>query len=145
MDKRDRKVIHEIANSFKLKSKSSGNGKSRYPVLYKTSQTLDYDEDMYARIESRMDRHFLPRMDRKGGKKAGSLKRGGGGFSNSAVGYREGEVVGATAPELGEDNRGRALLEKMGWTKGMALGALDNKGILHPVQHVVKNSKFGLG
>jgi hypothetical protein len=37
------------------------------------------------------------------------------------------------------------MLEKMGWTKGMALGAADNKGILVPVVQVVKRSKAGLG
>jgi hypothetical protein len=32
----------------------------------------------------------------------------------------------------------------MGWSKGMGLGALDNKGILQPITHTVKMSKAGL-
>jgi hypothetical protein len=33
----------------------------------------------------------------------------------------------------------------MGWSTGTALGALNNKGILQPVLHVVKTTKAGLG
>jgi len=62
-----------------------------------------------------------------------------------AVTYREGEIVAGSVPELGQENKGRAMLEKMGWTKGMGLGTLDNKGILEPVKQVVKRSKAGLG
>lgn len=63
----------------------------------------------------------------------------------SAVSYRDGEVVGHMAPELGIENKGRAMLEKMGWSTGTALGALNNKGIMQPVVHVVKTTKAGLG
>ena len=65
--------------------------------------------------------------------------------TNVAVSYREGEVVGGEAPELGSGNRGRAMLEKMGWSSGTALGAMDNKGILQPVSQTMKKSKAGLG
>lgn len=58
---------------------------------------------------------------------------------------REGEIVGASVPELGQANKGRAMLEKMGWSKGMGLGTLENKGILEPVAQVMKRSKAGLG
>lgn len=63
----------------------------------------------------------------------------------SAIDYLEGEIVGAAAPELGIGNRGRAMLEKMGWSCGTALGAEDNKGILQPVSLTMKRSKAGLG
>lgn len=33
---------------------------------------------------------------------------------------------------------------KMGWTKGEALGTVDNQGILHPIAHTVKINKAGL-
>lgn len=61
------------------------------------------------------------------------------------VSYMDGDVVGASAPEIGAGNKGRAMLEKMGWSTGTALGAANNKGILQPVAQVVKNSKAGLG
>lgn len=59
-------------------------------------------------------------------------------------GYKDGETVGADAPELGPENKGHALMEKMGWSKGMALGSVDNKGILQPIPHMVKTNKAGL-
>ncbi|KAK8044869.1 SQS1 protein [Apiospora rasikravindrae] len=69
-----------------------------------------------------------------------NVKRG-----HAATSYREGEVVGQHASELASDNKGRMLLEKMGWSKGMALGTTDNKGIMVPIVHVVKKTKAGLG
>lgn len=62
-----------------------------------------------------------------------------------AASYIDGEIVGASAPEIGIENRGRMMLEKMGWTNGSTLGAPNSKGILHPVMHVVKTNKAGLG
>lgn len=148
MDKADRKVVHEIANAFNLKSKSAGSGSTRFPILYRTSRTSAYVERTFAAVEARLTRRFLPRMDV--GSKRSTPKRsgraiGGGGFNNAAVSYRDGDIVGGSAPELGVDNKGRAMLEKMGWSTGTALGALNNKGILQPVSHIVKTTKAGLG
>lgn len=87
-------------------------------------------------------------MDGKKARGAGpKFKKGaGGGFGGkNATGYRDGEVVGRGASELGQENRGRAMLEKMGWSKGMALGTVGSGGILMPIEHIVKNSKAGLG
>lgn len=149
MDKHYRKMVHEISNVLGLKSKSIGGGRSRFPVLYKTSRTTLYSEDALSVIESRLNqRRFLPRMDkaRKYGAAAPrSGARRGGGFAGAAVSYRDGEVVGASAPEIGAENKGRAILEKMGWSTGTALGALNNKGIMQPVVHIVKTTKAGLG
>ncbi|KAM0129796.1 hypothetical protein ACHAO1_008300 [Botrytis cinerea] len=151
MDKADRKFVHEIANAFKLKSKSAGLGNKRYPILYRTSRTTVYGERAYEAAASKLSRRFLPRND-VGGRRAGAAPKrgargGGGGFGGGfgAASYRDGDVVGASAPELGVENKGRAMLEKMGWSAGTALGALDNKGILQPVSHVVKTTKAGLG
>ncbi|CZR57395.1 uncharacterized protein PAC_07284 [Phialocephala subalpina] len=146
MDKADRKVVHELANAFNLKSKSAGTGTKRFPVLYRTLRTSVFAEHKFNAVEARITRRFLPRMD-VGGKRSGGNRsaRGGGGFNNAAVSYRDGDIVGGSAPELGVENRGRAMLEKMGWSSGTALGALNNKGILQPVSHVVKTTKAGLG
>lgn len=81
-------------------------------------------------------------MDVGNKKRAQRAPRGG---NNAGVSYRDGDVVGGSAPELGAENIGRAMLEKMGWSNGTALGALNNKGILQPVSHVVKTTKAGLG
>ena len=150
MDKKSRKLVHEVANAFKVKSKSSGGGRSRHPCLFKTSRTLPYDENSMTLVEARLGhRRFLPRTNKaveKGGTPYDKVRGGrSGGAAGAAVTYRDGEIVGATAPELGLDNRGRAMLEKMGWSTGTALGALNNKGIMQPVVHVVKTTKAGLG
>jgi hypothetical protein len=142
MEKGDRKVVHDIANAFNLKSKSAGSGRKRFPVLYRTQRTSIYVESTFNAVISRKNRRFLPRMDMKG--KRSVTRVNVGGFS-AAVSYRDGDVVGGSAPELGVENRGRAMLEKMGWSSGTALGALNNKGILQPVSHVVKTTKAGLG
>jgi hypothetical protein len=142
MEKRDRIVVHEIANVFNLKSKSVGAERKRFPVLYRTRRTSVYNESLFNSVERRISRRFFPRMDIKG---KSPMTRTGPGFSSGAGGYRDGDIVGGSAPELGVENRGRAMLEKMGWSSGTALGAMNNKGILQPVSHVVKTTKAGLG
>lgn len=145
MNKKDRKMMHEVAHAFNLKSKSAGKGKARFPVLYKTSRTRSFSKETFSRVQTQLKRRFFTRMDYKGTAKgmfAGQARSGGIGGD---ISYREGDVVGGTAPELAADNRGRTMLEKMGWTTGTALGAVNNKGILVPVAHVVKKGKTGLG
>jgi hypothetical protein len=56
-----------------------------------------------------------------------------------------GEVVGGSAPEIGSENKGRAMLEKMGWTSGTGIGAIGNKGSIEVIKHVVKTTRHGLG
>jgi hypothetical protein len=143
MDKSARKLLHELANKFKVNSKSTGSGDQRRPILYRTKYTLRYTEEHFELTTARIGRKYFPRMDVKG--KSPQRWSGGGRGGQSAVTYRDGEVVGGSAPELGQENKGRAMLEKMGWSSGMALGAMDNKGILQPVAHVVKRTKAGLG
>ncbi|MCJ1378009.1 hypothetical protein MMC17_001105 [Xylographa soralifera] len=148
MDKKDRKLVHEFANVFNLKSKSIGGGRGRYPTLFKTSRSIQYSEGKLEDVEALLNqRRFLPHRDKGSLRGSGPRRTAGrgGGASRAAVSYRDGEVVGATAPELGTDNKGRAMLEKMGWSTGTALGALNNKGIMLPVVHVVKTTKAGLG
>lgn len=147
MSDRDRKLVHELANVFNLKSKSFGKGNNRFPILYRTSRSLVFDDDLLSRKQSRLfSSNALPRKDKVARNNRSStevVRRGG--FVKAAVSYRDGDVVGAAAPELGQDNRGRAMLERMGWSTGTALGASNNKGIMQPVVHIVKNSKAGLG
>ncbi|KAJ9134748.1 Protein SQS1 [Pleurostoma richardsiae] len=143
MDASARKSIHELASRFKLKSKSTGSGDQRRPTLYRTKNTVGYVEREFEYLFARFGRHSFPRLDLK----TKQTKKGTGnrGASHAAVTYKDGEIVGASAPELGQSNKGREMLEKMGWSSGMGLGAPDNKGILQPVAHVVKRSKAGLG
>lgn len=147
MSKKDRKLVHDLANAVSLKSQSRGNGSSRFPVLYKTSRTPKYTRKTISNIEKvfsrgRFNRPMGTSWDDKSPNRPAKTRRG---QRNAAVSYMDGDVVGASAPEIGADNKGRAMLEKMGWSTGTALGASNNKGILQPVVHVVKNSRAGLG
>ncbi|KJZ70397.1 hypothetical protein HIM_10201 [Hirsutella minnesotensis 3608] len=143
MDLHARKIVHELANQFKITSKSTGKGQERRPTLHRTNRTRMFVESSFDHAVARINRRFMPRPGAKG-KRAGvkaTITRG----SHAVASYRDGEVVGGSAPELGTENRGRAILEKMGWSSGTALGATDNKGILQPVTHTMKRSKAGLG
>lgn len=144
MDANARKIVHELANKFKVKSKSTGKADTRRPCLYKTKNTMLYAEAYFERVFARTGRKYFPRLDVKGNRPSRPAA-GPGRVNHAAFTYRDGEVVGASAPELGTNNRGRNMLEKMGWSTGMGLGSVENTGILQPVAHVVKRSKAGLG
>ncbi|KAK0387127.1 hypothetical protein NLU13_5440 [Sarocladium strictum] len=144
MDKHARKVIHDLANKFNIKSKSVGNADNRRPTLYRTKRTQQYSAASFDQAVNRITRRYFPRLDGRRGKGA-PRTIGSGRVNVAAATVQDGEIVGAAAPELGVENRGRAMLEKMGWSQGTALGALDNKGILQPVSHAMKRSKAGLG
>ncbi|KAJ5555470.1 hypothetical protein N7535_007908 [Penicillium sp. DV-2018c] len=145
MTKPRRKLIHELANALNLKSQSRGHGVTRFPVLNKTASTPRHTPKTISAVDELFSgRRFNRRLFKSWGAeipKPPHAKRG----KSGAASYMDGDVVGASAPEIGADNRGRAMLEKMGWSTGTALGAADNKGILQPVAQVVKNSRAGLG
>lgn len=99
-----------------------------------------------------MTRTWFPRVDvdQKVVHQARVLKRAEVRTSKSRVGkssliLREGDIVGQHASEIGVENKGRAMLEKMGWTKGMSLGTVETNGITVPLTHVIKKTKAGLG
>ncbi|OTA76748.1 hypothetical protein M434DRAFT_87957 [Hypoxylon sp. CO27-5] len=151
LDKGARKTIHAIANKLKIKSQSAGAGKDRYPILYRTKATLPFDRVTFDRIFGRVKQTWFPRVDvddeivnKTRIFKRTEARNGKSRFKNSLT-YRDGDVVGQHAAEIGVENKGRAMLEKMGWSKGMALGTGENKGIMVPITHVVKKSKAGLG
>lgn len=136
MDRRRRQAVHEMSLHFGLGSRSRGAGANRFTVLWKYSRNYVWtDTDFYAVIQHKGFARFL--QGPSGG-------RANNGPLRTYVGYRDGDTVGADAPELGPENKGHALLKKMGWSKGVGLGALDNKGILQPIPHVVKTNRAGL-
>ena len=157
MESNVRAAVHRLAKSLKLNSRSEGKdgiGIGRYPVLTKTPKTPYYSAETIWQIDALMNiRKFFPKnlygSHKKGPKVSGVARprRGGGGGGGvmAGVSYRDGEEVGASAPEIGSDNKGRALLEKMGWKAGMGIGAEGNKGSLDHVRHIVKTTKAGLG
>jgi len=156
MDSATRASVHRLAKSLKLQSKSQGkenNGIGRYPVLTKGDHTPRYDIDSIWEIDALLEsRKFFPKP--KGfssyktrqvpGSGPGRIRRGGGGVMSGAT-YANGDIVGASAPELGAENKGRAMLERMGWSAGVGIGAVGNKGSIEVIKHVVKTTKAGLG
>ncbi|KAI0012419.1 hypothetical protein F4779DRAFT_568624 [Xylariaceae sp. FL0662B] len=150
-DREARKTIHAVANKFKIKSQSAGKGRGRYPVLYRTKATLPFDQVVFDRTFSRIKQSWFGRVDvdenvvRQNRMLKRAEARDGRARFKGTLTYREGDIVGQHATELGVENKGRAMLEKMGWTKGMALGSKENKGIMVPITHVVKKTKAGLG
>lgn len=149
MDAHRRSTIHQAADHFKLTSRSRGDGFERFTVLTKTSRTRTYTDSEFDRAmlhKGLVHRLSGPTFSQKGDrpKKKAATVRFGGARGKPQTGYRDGETVGANAPEIGPENKGHALLAKMGWSKGMALGAVDNKGILQPIPHTVKMTKAGL-
>ncbi|KAI1906086.1 squalene synthetase-like protein [Ophidiomyces ophidiicola] len=136
MEKKMRKQIHRLANHLSLKSQSRGRGRSRFPVLIKTSRTRTFD------AKSVNDLNIL--YNSTSHMRPGSITSRRSSKREKTAPYIEGEVVGASAPKIGAGSKGWMMLEKMGWTNGSSLGALHNKGILQPVSHIVKTSKAGL-
>ncbi|KAF2766325.1 hypothetical protein EJ03DRAFT_298597 [Teratosphaeria nubilosa] len=152
MDKRDRKALHDIANMMNLKSKSVGSGNSRFPIIYKTTNTMEYSEGYFNKVLQHSSRGFLKNNKYNSGggpkgkgKQPKPMRAGrGGGFNKDAVTIRDGEVVGGNAAEIGKESFGHRLMEKMGWSKGMALGK-DGEGLLVPVEQVMRSGTRGLG
>lgn len=139
MEAHERAFVHRFSNALGLTSKSVGSGNNRFTNLSKTTRTRTFNENHFEGILH--NKAFRNGPGTGAGRK---LRKHAKGFSKPVVSYRDGEVVGASAPEIGADNRGRAMLEKMGWSSGTALGALNNKGILQPIAHTVKTGKAGL-
>ncbi|KAL3472401.1 hypothetical protein BJX99DRAFT_249656 [Aspergillus californicus] len=144
MTKHRRMLIHDIAHTLRLTSQSRGKGSARFPILSKTSKTSRYTQRTILQLDRVLSKERVNTRTSKAWDKAtGPAIKGKRGLGN--VSYMDGDVVGASAPEIGAGNKGRAMLEKMGWSTGTALGATHNKGILLPVSQVIKNSKAGLG
>ncbi|KAF2864638.1 hypothetical protein BDV95DRAFT_613389 [Massariosphaeria phaeospora] len=154
MDARYRKAVHEFVIRFGMDSKSRGAGLNRFTVVSKTNRTSEYEQTAFdAVLDHKKFRKTMQSLTTRQSQSSNTnttriqrsttrIQQGSntqGGFS-----YKDGDTVGASAPELGPENKGRAMLEKMGWAKGQALGALDNKGILLPITHTVKMTKAGL-
>ena len=93
---------------------------------------------------------FLKNSAFKGKKpKSGAVpktQRGGKGrgADTSSTGLKHGDVVGGGAKEIGRENFGHRLMEKMGWQTGTALGK-DGSGMLTPVEQIMRTGRSGLG
>jgi hypothetical protein len=142
-----RATIHQAASVFGVTSRSRGDGEDRFTILAKTKRTKTYTDaefDFEIQRKGFIKRLRGPLMSKKGPKPAKASTFRSGNRLRPQVGYQDGDKVGANAPELGPESKGHALMVKMGWSKGMALGTEDNQGILQPISHTVKINKAGL-
>ena len=158
MDSSQRAAMHRLAKSFKLTSRSQGkdgHGPGRYTVLTKGPHTPRFTLDTIWEVDALLEsRKFFPKgvfgsfrpatIPKTRTPGSARARRGGGGTMSGAT-YINGDVVGASAPEIGVENKGRAMLERMGWEMGRGLGAIGNEGSADVIKHVVKTTKAGLG
>ncbi|KAF1839544.1 hypothetical protein BDW02DRAFT_563600 [Decorospora gaudefroyi] len=146
MEAHRRATVHQAASSFNLTSRSRGAGLERFTVLSKTMRTRTYtDAEFDKQIQKKgFQKRLRGPLHTQGGRPARFSTVKHGARARPQLGYKDGETVGANAPELGPENKGHALMMKMGWSKGMGLGAGDNKGILQPIPHTIKTNKAGL-
>jgi G-patch domain/R3H domain len=130
-----RKFIHTLARAYNLGSKSSGSGPLRFTTLFKTGWTANEG------LNERKINGILKAFVRFG------PNRSNGTPSSSSTRplrkHKDGDIVGGDAKEISSDNRGRVMLEKLGWRSGMGLGA-EGLGMKLPVFAVVKSGKSGL-
>lgn len=140
MTKQDRKTVHNLAGKFNLKSKSVGKGNSRFTTIIKTNRSANFEHDEEAVDSILRNGKFLKRMDKSAAQHMLSKRASGAGAQGK---LRDGMVVGESASELSADNKGRLMLEKMGYKTGMTLG-VGGRGIAEPVMAVMKTGKAGL-
>jgi hypothetical protein len=121
-------------------------------VLTRTKRTVQYQEKLFnAATRQLLQRTYFARVDvdvdpeviraQKAAQRSNPSRRSG----KSTISYREGDVVGQHASEIASGNKGRLLLEKMGWSQGMSLGTGETRGLMVPIASVVKKTKAGLG
>jgi hypothetical protein len=122
MNKASRKEVHELANSFNLKSQSKGKGKGRYTTLIKSTNMRAVDERKVKRV----------------------MKKHGGRFDTMPR-HKDGDEVGKAAPKIGQSNVGFKMLASMGWAEGDRIGGDASTGLDAPLTAIIKNTKLGLG
>ncbi|KAG1871369.1 hypothetical protein DFJ58DRAFT_763550 [Suillus subalutaceus] len=124
MNKASRKEVHELANSFNLKSQSKGKGKGRYTTLIKSTNMRAIDE---RKVKSVMKKH--------------------GGRFDTVPRHKDGDEVGKVccSKDRRETNVGFRMLASMGWAEGDRIGGDASTGIDAPLTAIIKNTKLGLG
>jgi R3H domain/G-patch domain len=137
MSRLARRICHNLANAYNLSSKSYGSGDNRFTILFKTTSTA----------ATALNEHKINAIIKRAGRADYSQNSGakwdGTNSPHRVKRHKDGDIVGGDAKEIPSDNRGRVMLEKLGWRSGMGLGA-EGMGMKLPVFAVVKSSKSGL-
>ncbi|KAA8916716.1 hypothetical protein TRICI_001134 [Trichomonascus ciferrii] len=145
MDKNARGIVKSIGEAYNLTAKCKSDG-HKFIFFTKNSNTRYDRNDSHVVAMFRGKRPFFPRVDLKGKKKRDAAAQLQPPKGKKTAGHKpkEGDIVGHKATEIGTDNIGRVMLEKMGWRRGMGLGTT-NVGIVEPIPAKVKNTKWGIG
>ncbi|SCV00053.1 LAME_0G07228g1_1 [Lachancea meyersii CBS 8951] len=142
-DPHGNKTVMSFADAYYMKGKKMGKAGKTFVMVEKVKRTKwalpNYNyvgqllnrRRIFMRIDVRRPREEHQIFDKMGSGKA-------------KFQVKEGEIVGEDAPEIGTDNIGRRMLEKLGWSSGQGLGAHGNQGISEPIFAKVKKSKSGL-
>lgn len=163
-----RKFLHELAHMYGLKSKSSGQGRNRHCVLYKTERSsLPRNVNSVKQLIDRADKAvmWMDKSVSKGkkftaasvpahvkenrippgkGKSRKSGKKSSDSSQEPSTKPAAGSVVGQHARPIAEDNVGNKLLQKLGWKPGQGLGSASD-GIVLPIDAVVRGKRQGIG
>lgn len=143
LDPHGNKTIMKFAKHYSMKSVKAGKGVHTHVVIDRTKKTHRKLPN-YSLINQLLNqRPIFMRIDVQRVKE--DYVRTESHTIKGKFHVNEGELVGKDAPEIGRDNIGRRLLEKLGWNAGEGLGIHGNKGISQPVMAVVKKNKTGLG
>lgn len=150
-----RRAAHIVSQIYGLKSASQGSGKKRYITFYKTQRSVVPDADFVDETLFRARRSLgfnskfrdalLPESAMVPGSKLSARSSRGKSGASGGSRLRDGDLVGADAPEISLENRGRQMLERLGWSSGSGLGAVGNQGMNIPLFAKIKISKVGLG
>ncbi|SCU90110.1 LADA_0F01882g1_1 [Lachancea dasiensis] len=142
LDPHGNKTVASFAEAYNMKGRKVGKSGKTHVMVEKVKKTkwalpnYNYISQLLRRrpIFMRIDVR-KPREDRFPSEKSSEKAK---------FHVKEGEIVGEDAPEIGTDNIGRRMLEKLGWSSGQGLGAQGNQGISEPIFAKVKNTKSGL-
>ncbi|CCE79424.1 Piso0_001486 [Millerozyma farinosa CBS 7064] len=143
LDPHGNKTLIKMASLYNLSSLRCGRPPKQYIKVSKNKRTFNYFVD-HDRVKSVLrQRPVFNRTDQKKPREEKEKEKQKH-KSKGGPHVKEGDIVGGEAPEIGSNNIGRQLLEKLGWVKGEGLGTHGKKGISEPLVAKVKKSKTGL-
>lgn len=141
-DPHGNKTIAKFAQHYSMKGNKVGKGGKTHIMVEKVKRTKWSKPDYNMIGQLLKQRRVFMRIDVRKPMEERELSERRSGKGKFHI--QEGEIVGEDAPEIGKDNIGRRILEKLGWNSGQGLGAHGNEGISEPVMAKVKKNKSGL-
>ncbi|CCH58868.1 hypothetical protein TBLA_0B00230 [Henningerozyma blattae CBS 6284] len=160
LDPHGNKILKKFATLYNMNSKKMGKGNKTHMLIQlnkntiRKSNSINYNmitnltkqRPIFMRIDThsiieKSDIHYSDDTSRRNTKTTTTRLSS---FRKGKFNLTEGEIVGHNAPEIGKENIGRRLLEKLGWKNGEGLGVDGNMGINLPITAKVKKTKAGL-